>query len=118
MIPIVYIFIGGGLGSVLRWLVGEGVKSIWSHPYAVLGGTLVANVLACLILGFVLAKSPQQKTILLLTVGLCGGFSTFSTFSNELLQLLKQGEFWVPMGYVFLSVSMGLGALLAGSKVA
>ncbi|MDA8787563.1 CrcB family protein [Schleiferiaceae bacterium] len=118
MMTMVYIFIGGGVGSVLRWAVGEGFKSLWSHPYAILGGTLVANLLACLILGYVLAKAPQQKTIFLLAVGLCGGFSTFSTFSNEVLNLLKQGEFWLPLSYVVLSVAMGLGALFLGAKVA
>jgi len=44
MMTMVYIFIGGGVGSVLRWAVGEGFKSLWSHPYANLGGTLVANL--------------------------------------------------------------------------
>lgn len=116
MTSILLVFLGGGLGSVLRWGVGQGLQTVWKHPYAVMGGTLIANLLACWVLGWALAKGSNPKAMLLVTVGICGGFSTFSTFSYEVLGLLRQGEWGIAGGYVLCSVLLGLAAVALGLR--
>ena len=104
MNSLVAVFIGGGLGSVFRYLLSLQIKNLnWIElPIATLG----ANILSTLILGLVaLTLKPtmtSQWPILLLTVGFCGGFSTFSTFSLETFQLLKNGQLaWAAANVVF-----------------
>lgn len=116
MMSVVFVFVGGGIGSVLRWWLGHGLQSAGNHPYAVMVGTLLANVLACLVLGWVLARDSHPKTLLFVTVGICGGFSTFSTFSNEVLGLLRQGEWAIAGGYILCSVLLGLFAVVLGMR--
>ncbi len=92
---ILYVFIGGGLGSLLRYSLSVSIgKTNLQLPLA----TLIANVVACLIFGATvqlyeqkLNASPQLK--LLLLTGVCGGLSTFSTFSYETVLLFKQQAF-------------------------
>jgi CrcB protein len=101
------VFLGGGLGAVLRYLIGSIAllqnKSIWTH-------TLVANILAALILGVVSAMQVHQKwnvsstQWLLIATGFCGGLSTFSTFSLEVVQWLQQGKWPLAFGYILLNV--------------
>ncbi len=103
------VFLGGGLGSLARyglslWLGAPGQ----GFPLA----TFLANVLACLVLGLVwsgfAAKGLDWESArLLMVVGFCGGFSTFSTFSLETLRLIQYGEWGMALLYV-------LGSLLAG----
>lgn len=88
------VFIGGGLGSIARYSTGKYVASLSliSFPF----GTLMANLLSSLILGIFLGitsgKPESHNTMrFLIAVGFCGGFSTFSTFSAETLDLLKHG---------------------------
>lgn len=91
---IVYVFIGGGLGSLLRYGIGQLLsKTGLQLPL----GTLVANISACVIfaLGLAyfsdrLATQPHLKWFIL--TGVCGGLSTFSTFSAETFELFRQGQ--------------------------
>ena len=94
MKSILIVFVGGGLGSVTRFVLARWVNALHTHhfPY----GTLVVNVIACFVVGLVIGLadhrqliSPQAK--LFWTIGFCGGFSTFSTFSNETIVLLQGG---------------------------
>lgn len=111
------VFLGGGLGSTLRYGIGRWVNSFFSPllPY----GTLVANLLACLVLGLLIGGantrdllSPSAK--LFWIVGFCGGFSTFSAFSGETLALLQHGQTGTGLLYIGLSLALCLGATLAG----
>ena len=93
MLNFFWVFIGGGIGSMARYGVGISVQN-WSSnfPY----GTLIANALACLLLGFAtewaLKTTLSNEYRLFLMTGLCGGFSTFSTFSNETVAMFTEGS--------------------------
>ena len=99
------VFIGGGLGSVLRYQFGlHVIKLGWMSPW----GTLLANVLATAILLGLLAHQSNAEVsskwsssvMLLLTTGFCGGFSTFSAFSADTLQLAQSHGFTWAAGNV------------------
>ncbi|WP_041497143.1 fluoride efflux transporter CrcB [Nonlabens marinus] len=110
--PLLFVFLGGGLGSALRFAV-----SLWMNTGQIKWiPTLAVNVLGCLLLGSVLAlndKSQLQESIfLLLAVGFCGGLTTFSTFSAELYFLLKQAAYLQAVTYFMLSSLLGITAVL------
>jgi len=105
------IFVGGGVGSVVRYLLGAFVnqQTGWQFPT----GTLVVNVLGCLAIGFLaklfLHAQTEQLTRAALIVGFCGGFTTFSTFSYETLGLINGGRWMAAGAYIALSLQ-GPGA--------
>lgn len=121
MKEILTVFIGGGLGSIARFGIGR-----WLHAGNNFGfpvGTLVANVLACFILGLFIGLAEQKLVIspvarLFWTVGFCGGFSTFSTFSFENLQMLQNNQHSLVLGYTFLSLLLCLLATFSGQLLA
>lgn len=114
----VLVFIGGGVGSVLRYGLSEYFKNKIAIHFPI--ATFAANVFSCIILGLIsiyLAKSPENNVVKpLLAVGLCGGFSTFSTFSYETLNLFKSGNYSIATLNVLLSVAACLLVLFVVSK--
>lgn len=111
------IAVGGAVGSVSRYLAQLLVARHFVYPFPL--GTLLVNVLGCLLIGFFYAAaergtiaSPELR--LLLTTGFCGGFTTFSTFSYETLTLLTDGEYFFVALYAAGSVLLGLLAAFAG----
>lgn len=114
----IYVFIGGGLGAVSRYFIalimGKGSDGF---PYA----TFIANVFACLILGYLMGLATQKnidsKYSLFLMTGFCGGFSTFSTFSAENFKLIENGNYSLAFLYVFLSLLICLVAIFLGLKL-
>lgn len=105
MINFLYVFLGGGLGSICRYGISRIIKQSDLHfPTA----TFVANVISCLILGYLIGLTLKDGIAssqrLLWMTGFCGGFSTFSTFSGEAFQLLQAGETTTAMIYVLASL--------------
>jgi len=118
MQQIILIFIGGGLGSLCRYGLA---RWITNHASGFPLATFVANVLSCLILGIVLAlslkNSVSDTTRLMMITGFCGGFSTFSTFSNETLQLLQSGAYTTAFANVFISLLICITSIYLGMKL-
>ena len=116
MKQLLLVFIGGGFGSVLRYLLGKWLNSSSDGiPY----GTFAANILGSLLIGFILgyaAKSDylSENNTLLLATGFCGGFTTFSTFAYENHMFLKSGDFTNFAMYTILSFIIGFLAVFTG----
>ena len=114
----IYVFVGGGLGSMFRYGIGLYFSSA-NTDFPI--GTFVANFLACLILGFLVGmqikNNLQTNYSLLLITGFCGGFSTFSTFSNETLKLFGNQQYGLGLLYIGGSVILGLFAIYLGIKI-
>ena len=118
---LVVIFLGGGLGSVARYILGEKVSALHSAQFP--WGTFAVNVTACFLLGLIVGLAEQKQLLsagarLFWAVGFCGGFSTFSTFSHETLALLQGGVTGTAVAYIVLSVTLCLLAVYAGQAVA
>lgn len=118
MKPLLLIFIGGGLGSVVRFLVGRWVT--WFAPVNNFPlGTLLVNVTACFVLGLIVGLADHRQLFsenskIFWAIGFCGGFSTFSTFSLETAQLFQQQASVSGALYVIGSVALCWGAVLLG----
>ncbi|CAI8155984.1 MAG: Putative fluoride ion transporter CrcB [Polaribacter sp. SA4-10] len=116
MKQLVLIFVGGGFGSVLRYVFGRYLNNINSgFPY----GTFTANILGSLLIGVILGLAAKNDTIsqnstLLLATGFCGGFTTFSTFAYENHVFLKSGDFTSFAIYTISTFIVGFLAVFAG----
>ena len=112
------LFIGCGsfIGGAARYLISVAMKTISKgFPW----GTLVVNLVGCLIIGllwgfFSKNSSESSSWAIFMTVGICGGFTTFSTFSKEALMMLQAGNFMSLMAYVTISVIAGIALVAAG----
>lgn len=115
---ILYLFIGGGTGTVLRYAVQAGLHERIT-PYSFPWSTLAVNILGSLLIGIFYTLSSHlhfsTEIRLLLTTGLCGGFTTFSTFSYDSLLLLKQGHYLSFLLYLAGSLVLGITAAFLGA---
>jgi len=114
----IYVFIGGGLGAMLRYFITKVTPATSSgFPLA----TFLTNMLACMLLGMLLGylgeKSLSLRTQLLFITGFCGGFSTFSTFSAETFRLFENGNSAVALVYIAVSVVVSLIGIYVGLKI-
>ncbi|GAL64541.1 MULTISPECIES: fluoride efflux transporter CrcB [Algibacter] len=120
MKQLVFVFLGGGFGSVLRYVIGKLLNNTENGiPY----GTFVANILGSLLIGIVLGlaakhDSLSQNQTLLLATGFCGGFTTFSTFAYENHMFLKSGDFTSFAIYTIASFVVGFLAVFFGMYLA
>ncbi|CAG5081587.1 fluoride efflux transporter CrcB [Parvicella tangerina] len=112
-----WVFLGGGLGSLARYGVSVGLENYKPNNFPI--ATLVANVLSCLVIGIVAyafsSKFQSDEMKALILIGFCGGFSTFSTFSNETLQLMKNGQFAIAIANILISLVLCIAVLYAFS---
>ncbi|WP_422028239.1 fluoride efflux transporter CrcB [Pyruvatibacter mobilis] len=111
------IALGGGLGAVGRYVVGAGALALMGPGFPF--GTLAANVVGGFLMGAVVeagalkfSYSPELRAFL--TVGLLGGFTTFSAFSLESALMIQRGEWALAFGYVAMSALFSIGALFCG----
>ncbi|WP_366923946.1 fluoride efflux transporter CrcB [Metallumcola ferriviriculae] len=116
----VYIGLGGAIGAIMRFLVSN-----WTAEHFVSAipiGTLTVNTVGSFLLGLLytvgLQTNVSDGTKALLTVGFLGAFTTFSTFSNEILVLLEQGRIKYGLFYLFISIVVGLAAAALGHGTA
>ena len=114
MKAILFVFIGGGLGSVARYLLSK-LNVLHIIPF----GTLVANVVGCFLIGLLLAyinrnQLLSKEIVLLLATGFCGGFTTFATFAYENQVFLKSENYLHFFMYAAFSFILGIGAVLFG----
>jgi fluoride exporter len=112
-----YVALGGAIGSAARYLVGLSVQSRTGIDFPI--GTLLVNLTGCVLLGFLLryalatpAISPEVRA--LLTTGLCGGYTTFSTFGYETVALVEDGDWRRAALYIAISVAGSIAAIMLG----
>ena len=116
MKQVLLVFLGGGLGSALRYLVSLYLNPVFSLFYL---GTFGVNILGSLIIGVLFGYTTTSASVsphlmLLLATGFCGGFTTFSAFSLESQTLLKSGEVFYFILYIAASILTGILAVIAG----
>ncbi len=116
-----WVALGSAFGGVLRLALGTFIQQRTGATFPV--GTLVINVTGSLVLGFLLryslstpAVSPEPRAFL--TTGVCGGYTTFSTFSYETAALIEDGDYHRAAWYVGLSVALSLGGAFLGMGLA
>jgi fluoride exporter len=106
---------GGALGSVARYLMGIGATRLFGLAFP--WGTLIINILGSFLIGafvemFALKWDLPQEGRVFLTVGVCGGFTTFSTFSLDTWVLMERGDWGLAAAYILGSVVLSIGALI------
>jgi len=121
MKELIYVFIGGGLGSLIRFTIVKWVNAFHNSIFPF--GTFTINIIACFTLGFIIGLADQKQLLspasrLFWAVGFCGGFSTFSAFSSETLTLFQQGENSTMLLYILLSIVVCISATFGGLFIA
>ena len=117
MITLIYVFIGGGLGALLRYALSLGLNDrvISVFLQSIPMGTLAANLIGCLALGFISGWLPLSSSLKIgLTTGLMGGLTTFSTFSAESARLITEGEASKAFIHMFLHTVGGITLAIVG----
>lgn len=116
----ILVFLGGGIGSLCRYLASRWITGSLTPNYPFIG-TLMVNITGCLLIGFFVFYFTENRFgadslswRLLLVTGLCGGYTTFSSFSLENIQLLENKQVITFLGYTFSSLILGFIATYLG----
>ncbi len=109
--------LGGSIGAMLRYFFSSIIKHT-TFPY----NTLLINIAGSLLIGIVFGLSEKSNGIseqvkLFVVTGICGGFTTFSAFSVENMQMIKDGNYVTAGMYIFFSVLLSIIAVFAGFKI-
>ncbi|HVZ13372.1 MAG TPA: fluoride efflux transporter CrcB [Bauldia sp.] len=119
MLQVLLVFVGGGIGSIVRHGFNVGIGRLWPNDFP--AATLIINVLGSFTMGVVVAwfafrstGGLSQHARLFLTTGFLGGFTTFSTFSLDAATLIERDAYLTAAGYVVGSVGLGLLGLFVG----
>jgi CrcB protein len=120
----ILVFLGGGVGSLCRYLISRWISGnfLTNYPFF---GTLIVNVTGCLLIGFFVFYFTEGRFgpdslnwRILLVTGLCGGYTTFSSFSLENIQLIENKQILTFLTYTFASLLFGFLATYTGILVA
>lgn len=112
---VLLVALGGAIGSLLRYGCSRWLNNLF-FPY----GTFAVNIIGAFLIGLLWAafsKQTDEPVRLLLITGFCGGFTTFSAFSWEGLQMVQQGKFAPFFLYTFATILLGLVATYTGFKL-
>lgn len=113
--------LGGGLGSIFRYLTSLAVGKLIHHTYPF--PTFAVNIIGCFLIGLLIGffermQLPNPNLKYLLITGFCGGYTTFSTFTSENWNLIQSGNVLLAILYISASIILGLLAIYAGIIIA
>lgn len=108
MSNILFVFLGGGIGSCARYGISEVVRSNFKSSFPI--ATFCSNIISCAILALTISyfneKAAESQTVrTFIIIGICGGFSTFSTFSFETVELIRSGNMVLAITNILISVA-------------
>ncbi|MNU64086.1 putative fluoride ion transporter CrcB [compost metagenome] len=118
---ILYVFLGGGIGALIRFGITHLIHKFPKQVFPV--ATLVSNLLASFLVGVFLVLMMRMKPAnaesfqAFWIVGICGGFSTFSTFAKENMELMERGQWIIAVLNILISVSFCIGMVYLGRKM-
>ena len=113
MLNVFLVMIGGALGSVARYGLGRCLNAAW--PYGTFAANVLGGLLMGLVMGFILRNPVESERLrLLLATGVLGGFTTFSSFSLETVQMLERRDYGSALLYAGLSVVLSVCAVALG----
>jgi CrcB protein len=122
MLTLALVGVGGLIGASTRYAIGRWVNDLAGNPTFPYG-TLAVNVIGCLLIG-ILAGLAATRTLIgvdtraFLMIGVLGGFTTFSAFGLDTIELMRRGDYFVGVSNIALQVTLGLVAVWAGLKIA
>ena len=116
MSPLLYVMVGGAVGSGARYLTGRAMTALLGagYPFGTLAVNLVGGLLMGVLVGVLARNAAPEGWRLLLGVGVLGGFTTFSSFSLDVVTMAERGAPGLALGYVLVSVIGSIAALFAG----